>query len=84
MLDDDVTFMPDDALVIAFRSLSVPLREVLFWTEIEELSAEEVGELLDLAPSTVSSLVGQARQGLREAYFALIEDVVIDLRDGSN
>jgi len=84
VLDDDVSLLPHDALVRAFRSLPVSQREVLFWTEIEGLSPAELGELLDIASPAVSSLVLQARQGLREAYFALFDDVVIDLRDGSH
>ena len=52
----------------AFNSLPERWQTVLWHTQVEGQSAADVGVLLGLAPSAVTSLAFRAREGLREAY----------------
>ena len=60
--------LPDDQLARAFRALPKRWREVLWWTEVEGLSCNEVGERIDLTPAGAASLAYRARKALRAEY----------------
>ncbi|MBL1087571.1 sigma-70 family RNA polymerase sigma factor [Streptomyces actinomycinicus] len=65
--------LEDGNLVLqAFRSLPERWQGVLWHTLVEGESTAEVGALLGLSPSGVASLAARAREGLREAYLAVI------------
>ncbi|MET9616747.1 sigma-70 family RNA polymerase sigma factor [Kitasatospora indigofera] len=59
-----------DLIVTAYRSLPERWRTVLWHTVVERRPAEEVGSLLGLSASGVSSLAARAREGLCTAYLA--------------
>ncbi|MBF4461681.1 MULTISPECIES: sigma-70 family RNA polymerase sigma factor [unclassified Rathayibacter] len=52
----------------AFRALPPRWQEVLWYTEVEGLSAAEVAPLLGLRPNGVAALSLRAREGLRGAW----------------
>ena len=52
----------------AFHSLPERWRSVLWLTEVEEIPAREVAELLGLSPNGVAQLALRARAGLRQRY----------------
>jgi len=52
----------------AFRSLPERWRSVLWLTEVEEIPAREVAELLGLSPNGVAQLAVRARAALRQRY----------------
>ena len=60
--------LPDDQLTRAFGALPKRWREVLWWTEVEGLSCNEVGERLGLSPAGAASLAYRARKALRAEY----------------
>lgn len=43
-------------------------RRVLWYTEVEGLSAAEISPLLGIAPNSVAALAYRAREGLRQAF----------------
>ncbi|WP_329493524.1 sigma-70 family RNA polymerase sigma factor [Kitasatospora herbaricolor] len=59
-----------DLIVTAYRSLPERWRTVLWHTVVQRRPADEVGPLLGLSASGVSSLAARAREGLRTAYLA--------------
>lgn len=64
--------LEENSLVLrAFRSLPERWQAVLWHTAVEEEPAANVGPLLGLGASGVSSLASRAREGLREAYLAV-------------
>ncbi|QXC60132.1 sigma-70 family RNA polymerase sigma factor [Aquihabitans sp. G128] len=77
-IDHELPLMSDDDLVLAFRSLSARWRQVIFWSEFDELSPVEIGERLGLSPAAASALTYRARRGLREAYLANLAGGVVD------
>ncbi|MDQ4132975.1 MAG: sigma-70 family RNA polymerase sigma factor, partial [Actinomycetota bacterium] len=54
----------------AFRQLPERWRSVLWLLEVEDLSAQEAGDVLGLRPNTVAQLAVRARMGLRKRYLA--------------
>jgi RNA polymerase sigma factor (sigma-70 family) len=52
----------------AFSALPARWQTVLWQSEVERLSAAEIGERLGLRPSAVAALAYRAREGLRQAY----------------
>lgn len=60
----------DDRTMLAegFRSLSDDWRDVLWYTEVEQLPAAQVGPLMGLSPNAVAALAYRAREGLRQAW----------------
>lgn len=52
----------------AFRSLPTRWQEVLWYTEIEQMSPAEVAPLLGMKANSVAALAYRAREGLREAW----------------
>ncbi|MFH0518529.1 sigma-70 family RNA polymerase sigma factor [Streptomyces sp. M41] len=61
-----------DLVLQAFHSLPERWQGVLWHTLVEGESTAKVGELLGLSASGVASLAARAREGLREAYLAVI------------
>jgi len=51
----------------ALTELSVPFREILLLCEVEEMSYEEIAQVLAIAPGTVMSRLHRARKALRAA-----------------
>ncbi|MBY0687068.1 sigma-70 family RNA polymerase sigma factor [Microbacterium marinilacus] len=64
----------------AFRSLPSRWQEVLWYTEIEQLTPAQIAPLLSMKPAAVSQLSFRAREGLREAW---IQAHLNSLEDGS-
>ncbi|MCU1356776.1 MAG: sigma-70 region 2 domain protein [Acidimicrobiales bacterium] len=60
--------LPDDHLTLAFGALPKRWREVLWWTEVEGLSCNEVGERIGVSPAGAASLAYRARKALRAEY----------------
>lgn len=58
----------DHLLLQAFASLSPRRRKVIWWSEIEGLSALEIGERLGVTAGAAAALAYRARQALRTAY----------------
>ncbi|MGG7465606.1 sigma-70 family RNA polymerase sigma factor, partial [Plantibacter sp. YIM 135347] len=52
----------------AFRSLPTRWQEVLWYTEIEQMTPAEVAPLLGMKANSVAALAYRAREGLREAW----------------
>jgi RNA polymerase sigma factor (sigma-70 family) len=52
----------------AYASLPTAWAEVLWYTELEELSPAEVAPILGLAPNSAAALAYRAREGLRRAW----------------
>lgn len=52
----------------AFRSLPERWQTVLWYTQVEGMTPQEIAPLLDLTPNSVSALALRAREGLREAW----------------
>jgi RNA polymerase sigma factor (sigma-70 family) len=52
----------------AFRSLPERWQEVLWYTEVEQLTAAAVAPLLGLTPNSTAALAYRAREGLRQAW----------------
>lgn len=67
---DDDRLQGDDPLVRAFQSLSARWRQVLWWSEIEGLTASEIGFRLGIRPAAAAALTYRARRALRDAYAA--------------
>lgn len=60
-------------LEAAFQALSPRWRQVIWWSEVEDLSPSEIGARLDLSPAAASALAYRARRALRAAYLELSE-----------
>jgi RNA polymerase sigma factor (sigma-70 family) len=58
----------DELLLEAFASLSPRRRKVIWWSEIEGLSALEIGQRLGVTAGAAAALAYRARQALRTAY----------------
>lgn len=54
--------------VTAFRSLPERWQEVLWYTEVEQMTAAAVAPLLGLTPNGTAALAYRAREGLRQAW----------------
>lgn len=52
----------------AFRELPERWRSVLWYTEVEDMGAREVGTLLGLSPAATATLAYRAREGFRRAW----------------
>ena len=52
----------------AFRALPARWKEVLWYVEVEEMTASEIAPLLGLRPNAVAALTYRAREGLRQAW----------------
>ncbi|QIM19114.1 sigma-70 family RNA polymerase sigma factor [Leucobacter coleopterorum] len=66
--DVSVQHMENDLLARALGSLSESWQRVLWLTEVEGLSHDQAGELLELSGNAVAALAFRAREGLRVAY----------------
>lgn len=59
----------DRALTVqAFTSLPARWQEVLWYSEVEQLSPQRIAPILGMKPSAVSTLAHRAREGLRVAW----------------
>jgi len=67
-MPEHVDLSADPWLEEAFRTLSPRWRQVIWWSEIEDLSPAEVGEQLGVSPRAASALAYRARNALRAAY----------------
>jgi RNA polymerase sigma-70 factor (ECF subfamily) len=67
-----VSKMERDQVREAIQQLSMEFREVIMLREYEELSYQEIANLLDCPPGTVMSRLGRARSKLR----ALLSDTL--------
>lgn len=65
---DVSVILRDDQLTSAFRGLPERWRQVLWWTEVEGLSAAEVGARTGLSADAARALAYRARRALRAAY----------------
>jgi len=54
-----------DAVRQALNELSVPFREILLLCDVEEMSYEEIAQVLTIPPGTVMSRLHRARTALR-------------------
>jgi RNA polymerase sigma-70 factor (ECF subfamily) len=54
-----------DAVRQALNELSVPFREILLLCDVEEMSYEEIAQVLTIPPGTVMSRLHRARKALR-------------------
>ncbi|MCU1479748.1 MAG: polymerase sigma factor, sigma-70 family [Subtercola sp.] len=52
----------------AFRSLPTRWQEALWYSEVEQLSSQEISPLLGMTSNAVSALTFRAREGLRQAW----------------
>lgn len=60
----------DQAMIrAAFTSLPERWRSILWYAEIEGLSAEQIAPVLGLSPNGATALLHRATEGLREAFF---------------
>lgn len=67
--DTDVLAQLDAGLTLrAFRTLPERWQEVLWFTEVDGLSATQVAERLGLTANTAAVLAFRAREGLRQAW----------------
>jgi RNA polymerase sigma factor (sigma-70 family) len=64
----------DDRLAKAVKALPAQWRTILWWTEVDGMSAGEVSERLQIAPAAASSLAYRARKALRAAYASTAPD----------
>ena len=60
----------------AFRSLPSRWQEVLWYSEIEQMSPDEIAPLLAMTTSAVAQLTSRARDGLRESWIRVHLDSV--------
>lgn len=59
----------DQSLTVqAFRSLPTRWQEALWYSEVEQLSSQEIAPLLGMKANAVSALTFRAREGLRQAW----------------
>lgn len=59
----------DKSLTVqAFRSLPTRWQEALWYSEVEQMSSQEIGPLLGMTANAVSALTYRAREGLRQAW----------------
>ncbi|MGO4431735.1 sigma-70 family RNA polymerase sigma factor [Paenarthrobacter sp. RAF9] len=54
----------------AFRSLPLRWQEVIWYSEIENLSPAEIAPLIGLSANSTAALTFRAREGLRQAYLS--------------
>lgn len=54
--------------VRAFRTLPTRWQEALWYSEVEQMSAQEIAPLLGMKSNAVSALTFRAREGLRQAW----------------
>lgn len=66
--DPVIAGLESDLVARAFGSLPERWQTVLWHTQVEGESPQQVGVLLGLTPNAVTSLAFRAREGLREAY----------------
>lgn len=66
--DPAETTLEHSLIVRAFRSLPDEWRAVLWYVDVEGLSATEIAPMLGLTPNGVASLTYRAREGLRRAW----------------
>lgn len=67
--DDLDASIADRALIsVAYESLSKEWKTILWYTEVEQLTAAEISPFLGISPNAVSALAYRAREGLRSAW----------------
>ncbi|WP_158895709.1 sigma-70 family RNA polymerase sigma factor [Amycolatopsis anabasis] len=67
--DDQVLAGMERSLIAkAYGQLPERWRTVLWYTEIESMTAAEIAPMLGMSPNSVSALAYRAREGLRQAY----------------
>ncbi|QIK64300.1 sigma-70 family RNA polymerase sigma factor [Leucobacter viscericola] len=73
LIEDDFSerLSERDQLMAAFRALTRPWQHVLWLTEVEGITNEEVGEELGITTGAAAALGFRAREGLRVAYLQL-------------
>jgi RNA polymerase sigma factor (sigma-70 family) len=70
-VEDELPLFGDDHLVTAFGALSSRQRQALWWSEVEGLGAQEIGERLGINAAAAAALTYRARRSLRAAYEGL-------------
>ena len=63
-----------EAVQEAINSLDADFREVLILKDIQELSYEEIGPILNIPDGTVKSRIFRAREALRERLKSKLGD----------
>lgn len=62
--------LPDAALAEALAELPERWQHAIWMREVEQLTATEIGERLDIGPNAASALTYRARRAFRDAYLA--------------
>jgi len=63
-----ITKQKDDDILKTLQLLPEHYRSIIIWREIEELSFEEIGKMLNKSPSTVRVLLFRAKKRFRQIY----------------
>lgn len=67
--DEEIMAALDRSMTIpALATLPLSWKRVLWYSEVEQLSAQKIAPLLGIKPNAVSSLSHRAREGLRQAW----------------
>jgi len=67
--EDPVLAASDQAMAVsAFQALPARWQEILWYTEVEQMTPVELSSLLGMSPNSVSALTHRAREGLREQW----------------
>ena len=73
--EDVLENFADEDVISAMRQLSDDQRLTVFLVDVEQLSHEEVAEIMDVAVGTVKSRTSRARSELRKRLLAHARDL---------